>query len=108
MTSIPTDYSALLALHELSRTDAVAAAERLMGAPLGATYLQHAAITVLADALMSCADGADADSFYDRIAQVAVERFENPTLAALMVAINLAITANPSTKLIARGNRLVH
>lgn len=86
--TIPTDFVELLAQKMFSSDQTVQIAERVMCVP-PASYLQHAAVTVIADAILSC---ADADHLYDRIAQVAVDRYDDPILSALMVEINRAIT----------------
>lgn len=100
-TTIPTDFAELLALQMFSIDQAVQMAERVMQVP-PASYLQHAAVTVIADAILSC---ADADDLYDRIAQVAVDRYEDPTLSALMVEINRAIASVPS---VSTADRAAH
>lgn len=74
----------------LDRNDAVQIAEEIMGvAP--ASYHEHAAVTVLADALVSC---ADMDDFPERVAQVNFERFDGPDLEPVLLEIGKALAAD--------------
>lgn len=90
---IMTNYQKLCAAKMqpvLDRDDAVRIAEKIMGvAP--ASYHMHAAVTVLADALLTC---ADMDDFPERVAQLNFERFDGPDLQPVLLEIGKALATD--------------